>query len=167
MTRAVVLALAASALVGCVDDGEVTGDDPSQMSCALLVEGDQHDVSTPVEVELIKGVQGYMLVRAQAHLWGETPRSVDVRVSAARSGEAPFVTVVGPRPLIQASDGRWQVGPLEVWLSPPEPEAFAGKLGTLRLELRSGARSCRHALPVRFVDHTYCVHYEDGHVRCP
>ena len=124
-----------------------------------LVDGD--------EVELLKGYQGYLLVQVRAHLWGAVPRSVQIKLTGAKDGGAPLATVLPSRTPGDADDGHRRTESLEIWLSPPDPTAFADKDGTLTLHAQGSGRSCESTVRVRFVDKTFCVHYDDGSVACP
>ncbi len=159
--------LLALALVACTSEG---GDEPSAatgLRCGLVAERTGQHLVDGDEVELLKGYQGYMLVQVRAHVWGDVPRDVQVKLSGGRDGFDPLVTVVGTQNPAEGSDSHRTTTPLEVWLSPPNPSDFVGRTGALTVEVRKGALSCAHSVRVTFVDRTYCVHYDDGTVVCP
>ncbi len=139
--------------------GLVVQDVAGTTTARHLVDGD--------EVELLKGYQGYLLVQVRAHLWGAVPRTVQIKLSGAKDGGAPLVTVLPSRTPGDAADQHRRTEPLEIWLSPPDPTAFADKDGTLTLLAQGSGRSCTSTVRVRFVDKTFCVHYDDGSVACP
>lgn len=124
-----------------------------------LVDGD--------EVELLKGVQGYLLVQTTAHLWGSVPRMVEVKVTGAKDNAPGMDSTTPPRALTFAVDGHRATDPLEVWLAPPIPAEFLNQPGTLTLQVQGGGRSCKTAVRVTFVDKTFCVHHDDGSISCP
>jgi len=155
-----------------VDAGGDGGVVVDQLRCNLVIadpksaSGTRH-LADGDEVELLKGYQGYLLVQVRAHFWGAVPRSVQLKLSGGKDGSDALVTVLPSRTPIDAADQHQRTDPLEIWLSPPDPVAFANRMGTLTLSAKGSGRSCLFSVNVRFVDRTYCVHYDDGSVACP
>ncbi|MCO4762225.1 MAG: hypothetical protein KC502_12015 [Myxococcales bacterium] len=161
--------LALAGATGCTSESS-TSVASETMNCGLVVaqpDGTIRHLVDGDEVELLKGYQGYLLVQAQAHVWGELPRTVALKMSGALIGGPPMVSVVAARPPKAATDGHQGSEPLEIWLSPPDPKVFADKDGRLTLEVKGAGRTCSVDVAVRFVDRTYCIHYDDGSVTCP
>jgi hypothetical protein len=118
------------------------------------------------DVELTRGIQGYLLVFAALRAHGASPRKTHVALRAARDGDAPLQTQRPGLAWTPGADGATSE-PFEIWLAPPVITEFVGRTGWI--EARVGPEAaplCVVRRAVRFVDREVCMHYEDGTLDC-
>lgn len=160
----------AAALAGCTS--ESTADDPAQTATACelgALSADNTFVPWPNEgdAELVVGYQGYMLIIARVHApTGTLPHEPKVRMTVARTLGEASVSTQWRAGVLADKLGHEVTEPLEMWLYPPDPQAFIGQQGSLEVVLQGVDRTCVASLQVRFVDDELCKHLETGEVVC-